>query len=178
MAGRKLPALPSLADFPAQGDKLYGVDVSDTSESPQGTSKQFEFSEILNTGTYTPTFSAETDCTVTAAGSQPWRWVRVGEQVIVTGVGVMQLDALAESGTFLFDLPVVPANDWSNSFQALCNANIQSISGGDLSDSIGFAFTSDRDTPSKNILGFIGVAPAAAGSSATFSFTLMYTPNN
>ncbi len=62
MAGRKLPALPSLADFPAQDDLIYGVDVSDTSESPQGTSKQIEFSEIMNTGksVITPTVTAGT----------------------------------------------------------------------------------------------------------------------
>jgi hypothetical protein len=45
MAGRKLPVLPDNA-APADGDLLYNVDVSDTSESPQGTSKQNTFSVL------------------------------------------------------------------------------------------------------------------------------------
>jgi hypothetical protein len=43
MAGRKLTVLPALGEFPAADDLLYIVDVSDTSESPQGTSKTVEF---------------------------------------------------------------------------------------------------------------------------------------
>jgi hypothetical protein len=43
MAGRKLTVLPALGEFPAADDLMYVVDVSDTSESPQGTSKAVEF---------------------------------------------------------------------------------------------------------------------------------------
>jgi len=42
MAGRKLPALPSLSAKPELADVFYVVDVSDTSESPDGTSKQID----------------------------------------------------------------------------------------------------------------------------------------
>ena len=45
MAGRKLPILPS-NPTPADDDLLYGVDVSDTSESAAGTSKQSAFVNI------------------------------------------------------------------------------------------------------------------------------------
>jgi hypothetical protein len=48
MAGRKLPILPS-NPTPADDDLMYGVDVSDTSESAAGTSKQSTF---LNIYTY------------------------------------------------------------------------------------------------------------------------------
>jgi hypothetical protein len=50
MAGRKLTVLPALGAFPAADDLMYVVDVSDTSESPQGTSKAVEFSDIMAAG--------------------------------------------------------------------------------------------------------------------------------
>jgi hypothetical protein len=55
MAGRKLTVLPALGEFPAADDLLYIVDVSDTSESPQGTSKAVEFSDIMSSGKLTIT---------------------------------------------------------------------------------------------------------------------------
>jgi hypothetical protein len=64
MAGRKLTALPSLAGKPADGDKFYVVDVSDTSESPQGTSKEVTYEELeiptSGTATITPVITAGT----------------------------------------------------------------------------------------------------------------------
>jgi hypothetical protein len=45
MAGRKLPILPS-NPTPSDDDLIYGVDVSDTSESAAGTSKQSTFVNI------------------------------------------------------------------------------------------------------------------------------------
>jgi len=45
MAGRKLPILPS-NPTPSDDDLMYGVDVSDTSESAAGTSKQSTFVNI------------------------------------------------------------------------------------------------------------------------------------
>jgi len=50
MAGRKLTVLPALGEFPAADDLMYVVDVSDTSESSQGTSKAVEFSDIIQAG--------------------------------------------------------------------------------------------------------------------------------
>jgi hypothetical protein len=46
MAGRKITQLPILTT-PAATDKLVIVDVSDTAESPQGTSKQIALSNLL-----------------------------------------------------------------------------------------------------------------------------------
>ena len=45
MAGRKITQLPTLTT-PTATDKLVIVDVSDTSESPQGTSKQIELGNL------------------------------------------------------------------------------------------------------------------------------------
>jgi hypothetical protein len=55
MAGRKLTVLPALGEFPAADDLMYVVDVSDTSESPQGTSKAVEFRRIMRVGKLTIT---------------------------------------------------------------------------------------------------------------------------
>lgn len=48
MASRKLTALPTATEV-TTSDKIYIVDVSDTTESPQGTSKQALISELPST---------------------------------------------------------------------------------------------------------------------------------
>lgn len=49
MASRKLTALPTATEVTIS-DKIYIVDVSDTTESPQGTSKQATVSELPTSG--------------------------------------------------------------------------------------------------------------------------------
>lgn len=49
MASRKLTALPTATEV-TTSDKIYIVDVSDTTESPQGTSKQALISELPSSG--------------------------------------------------------------------------------------------------------------------------------
>ena len=62
MAGVKITDLTPLATA-VSGDLLYIVDISDTTESPQGTSKSIEVGNliptipVLSSGTWTPTFS-------------------------------------------------------------------------------------------------------------------------
>jgi hypothetical protein len=71
MAGVKITDLTTLATA-ASDDLLYIVDISDTTESPQGTSKSIEVGNllptipILSSGTWTPTFSNFTGCVVDA----------------------------------------------------------------------------------------------------------------
>jgi hypothetical protein len=48
MAGVKITALPELLTRPITGDKLVVVDVSDTSEAPTGTTKQFDQELLQN----------------------------------------------------------------------------------------------------------------------------------
>lgn len=52
MANLPLSSLPGLGVAPASGDLFYVVDVSDTSESPQGTSKKIQY-DILTAGSIT-----------------------------------------------------------------------------------------------------------------------------
>jgi hypothetical protein len=54
MASRKLTQLPTATEVTAS-DKIYIVDVSDTSESPQGTSKQAVISNLPSSGITTLT---------------------------------------------------------------------------------------------------------------------------
>jgi hypothetical protein len=60
MAGVKITDLEILTES-ASDDLLYIVDVSDTSQSPQGTSKQIEVSNVLAivSGTWTPTITTD-----------------------------------------------------------------------------------------------------------------------
>jgi hypothetical protein len=56
MAGVKITDLGTLTTA-VDADLLYIVDVSDTSQSPQGTSKQIELGNIVSSGTWTPVIS-------------------------------------------------------------------------------------------------------------------------
>jgi hypothetical protein len=62
MAGVKITDLPALATA-ASGDLLYIVDISDLSESPEGTSKSIEVGNlaIIESGTWTPTVTTDYD---------------------------------------------------------------------------------------------------------------------
>jgi hypothetical protein len=114
MAGRKLPALPSLAEAPASDDIIYLVDVSDTSESPEGTSKQVEFGEFIKAKTdFAPTASSQVNGTAT-----------ISTFVITEQNGIVDfacscrfiLDGGQTNGTFQFDLPTdfEPTNNWAS----------------------------------------------------------------
>jgi hypothetical protein len=56
MAGVKITDLGILT-APVAEDLLYIVDISDTSQSPQGTSKQIELGNIVSSGLYEPLFT-------------------------------------------------------------------------------------------------------------------------
>jgi len=114
MAGRKLTVLPSLGGMPQPDDLGYVVDVSDTSESPQGTSKSFDFGDVLQAGTYTPTISDEVNGTATVFGD--FLYTRIGDIVTVTGGFEFELDGGETDGSFKFDLGALiqPDNNWAS----------------------------------------------------------------
>jgi hypothetical protein len=58
MAGVKITDLGTLTTA-VDADLLYIVDVSDTSQSPQGTSKQIEVGNIVKSATWTPSFAVQ-----------------------------------------------------------------------------------------------------------------------
>jgi hypothetical protein len=110
MAGVKITDLVAITEA-ASNDLLYIVDVSNTTESPQGTSSQIEVGNILSSGTWTPTFSGEN-----AACSNPTltkaQYSRVGNIVNCTIYGSVDLDFTTyNGGSFNFDYPFAPTND-------------------------------------------------------------------
>jgi hypothetical protein len=105
MAGRKLTVLPALGGFPAADDLMYVVDVSDTSESPQGTSKAVEFSDIMQAGTYTPVISGEVNGIVVNPNGDG-RFMRIGSNVIVFAQLEITMDTGETTGAFEISLPV------------------------------------------------------------------------
>jgi hypothetical protein len=59
MAGVKITDLTTITSA-ASDDLLYIVDVSNTTQSPQGTSSQIEVGKIISNGTWTPVISNQT----------------------------------------------------------------------------------------------------------------------
>ena len=109
MAGVKITDLGTLTTA-VDADLLYIVDVSDTSQSPQGTSKQIEVGNMFSSGTYTPTFSAETNGIVVTPNSATF--IKVGNIVSVSAQMEIVLDTAQTTGTFEMSLPV--ASDFAN----------------------------------------------------------------
>jgi hypothetical protein len=105
MAGRKITQLPTLTT-PSATDKLVIVDVSDTSESPQGTSKQIAVGDVLSSGSFTPTFSNDVNCTPDFLRAL---YSRVGNVVTVSYYLGIGLDATFTTGGFNISLPI-PTN--------------------------------------------------------------------
>ena len=108
MAGVKITDLGTLTTA-VDADLLYIVDISDTSQSPQGTSKQIEVGDILSSADYTPTVSAETDCTASVLRSL---YSRVGNVVTISYYFNIQLDVGLSTGSFNVSIPV--ASNFSN----------------------------------------------------------------
>jgi hypothetical protein len=110
MAGVKITDLGALGSA-ASDDLLYIVDVSDFSESPQGTSKKIEVQNIasafgLESGSYTPTISGELNLT---AAPNAATYIRVGNVATVSIQLEILFSAAENSGLFEVELPV-PSN--------------------------------------------------------------------
>ena len=123
MAGVKITDLTPLATA-ASDDLLYIVDVSDTSESPQGTSKQIEVGNILSSGTWTPTFSDFTEG-FTAATLGEATYLRIGNIVtcqIYLSI-VMDFTAPDTNGQLEFTYPI--ATTTPNGGGSLSSTNLE-----------------------------------------------------
>jgi hypothetical protein len=102
MAGVKITDLTPITSA-ASDDLLYIVDVSDTSQSPEGTSKQIEVGNMFSSGSYTPTASAETNLTTLP---RPSTFIRVGNIVNAFVLIDITLDVAEDTGSFDLSLPV------------------------------------------------------------------------
>ena len=109
MAGVKITDLTPLGTA-ASDDLLYIVDVNDTTESPQGTSKQIEVGNMFSSGTYTPTFSGYVNGIAVTPNSASY--IKVGGIVTVSAQISIVLDTGETTGTFEMSLPV--ASDFAS----------------------------------------------------------------
>ena len=109
MAGIKITDLTPLGTA-ASDDLLYIVDVNDTTQSPQGTSKQIELGNMFSSGTYTPTFSGYVNGIAVTPNSASY--IKVGGIVNVSAQIGIQLDTGETTGTFEMSLPV--ASDFAS----------------------------------------------------------------
>jgi hypothetical protein len=105
MAGIKITDLDALSVAEA-GDYLCIVDVSDTSGSPAGTTKKIELGNVVESGTWTPTFSGESAAATNPISSLAM-YSKVGNIVTCTIYGSVDLDfTSANNGYFTTSLPV------------------------------------------------------------------------
>ena len=111
MAGIKITDLGTLTTA-VDADLLYIVDISDTSQSPQGTSKQIEVGNMFSSGTYTPTASAETNLTTLSYQST---FIKVGNIVSAFVIIDITLDVAEDNGSFELSLPI--ASNFTSSKQ-------------------------------------------------------------
>ena len=136
MAGIKITDLTQLTTS-ASDDLLYIVDVSDTTESPQGTSKQIEVGNMFSSGTYTPTISAETNGIIVNPNIATF--IKVGKIVSCSIQLEVIVDAGETTGSFELSLPV--ASDFTNSKQLF--GLMQFSVDGTLSDIVGLSIKAD-----------------------------------
>lgn len=110
MAGLKITDLGILT-APVSADLLYIVDVSDTSQSPQGTSKQIELVNVLNydSGVFTTVYADTVNITVTVTTSSG-AWTRIGENITFGSLLSGNLQLLQTSGSFTITLPEIINN--------------------------------------------------------------------
>lgn len=164
MAGIKITDLTALATAAAD-DYLCIVDVNDTTQSPEGTTKKIEVANIIPTvpivvgGTWTPTFSGFDGCVVGVTAVNAY-YSRVDNIVTATINASADLDFSLGSGSGYteFDVPVGTAAGIIGLGQLFQNSTNCNISADNLK--IRFYSTSSSD------IGTVG-----------FTFTFQYEVN-
>ena len=109
MAGVKITDLGTLTTA-VDADLLYIVDVNDTTQSPQGTSKQIEVGNMFSSGTYTPTVSGVVNSILVTPNSATF--IKVGGIATVSIQLSIVLDTAQTTGSFELSLPV--ASDFAS----------------------------------------------------------------
>lgn len=153
MAGVKITDLGTLTTA-VNEDLLYIVDVSDTSQSPQGTSKQIEVGNMFSSGAYTPTISGELNGITVSPNSATF--IKVGNIATCSAQLQIQLDTGEVTGTFEISLPV--ASNLTS--QKQCFGLMQYSFGGTLAEIVGL--TIGGETTNNTCIVDIEVATPSA----------------
>ena len=103
MAGVKITDLATITSA-ASNDLLYIVDVSNTTQSPEGTSSQIEVGNMFSSGTYTPTASGFVNGI--NVNPQSAKFTKIGNIVNCTLQIEIQLDVDETTGSFELSLPI------------------------------------------------------------------------
>ena len=109
MAGVKITDLATITSA-ASDDLLYIVDVSNTTQSPQGTSSQIEVGNMFSSGTYTPTVSGVVNAISATPNSATF--IKGGSIVTCSIQMEITMDAGETTGSFELSLPV--ASDFAS----------------------------------------------------------------
>jgi hypothetical protein len=113
MAGVKITDLGTLTTA-VNEDLLYIVDVSDTSQSPQGTSKQIEVGNMFSSGTWLPVVSDITNDAIIDLGLDGL-YSRVGSVVTCSFTAEITIDAAFIDTFFEITIPIPSAFSGSKS---------------------------------------------------------------
>jgi hypothetical protein len=98
MAGIKITNLVSLTEA-ASDDLLYIVDVSDLTDSPEGTSKKIEVGKISTSGIFYPIDDAVLSANVVSVAGGSYAQYFVSGKTMILGVEFQQLDIDFDSST-------------------------------------------------------------------------------
>ena len=136
MAGVKITDLVAITEA-ASNDLLYIVDVSNTTQSPEGTSSQIEVGNMFSSGSYTPTASAETNGIIVNPNIATF--IKVGNIVSCSIQLEVIVDAGETTGSFELSLPV--ASNFTNAKQLF--GLMQFSVDGTLSDIVGLSIKAE-----------------------------------
>ena len=145
MAGVKITDLATLTTA-VDADLLYIVDVSDTSQSPEGTSKQIELGNILSSGTWTPTFSTFTGAVLDATLNAAF-YSRVGNIVTCSIYLSIDVDFSSDNnGNVQFTLPFATTTGGASGSLSSSNITKQFNGGVRPASSLGRIVMQSEDT--------------------------------
>jgi hypothetical protein len=112
MAGVKITDLVTITSA-ASDDLLYIVDVSNTTQSPEGTSSQIELGNIMSSGTWTPVITGIVGAaTIDIVGTS--RYFKINDMVVDTCRFSIEMAAAQTSETFNLSCAVEPSTNFAS----------------------------------------------------------------